>query len=214
MRSMIKQNNSNRLKVCILDYGSGNVRSVYNMVSTLTSNVKVSNSPAYIKTSSHLILPGVGAFKAAMQKINRLIPLALVTQEVEGKKKPFLGICVGMQILSDSGFEFEESRGLGWIKGKVEKLNSKNLPLPHVGWNNIQIKKSCQLTHSLAKDQDFYFVHSFVFKAKDSENIVATTRYGNTFASIISKGNVYGVQFHPEKSQKAGKVLMQNFLSL
>ena len=129
-------------KVCILDYGSGNVGSVYNLLKRLDYNVKVSNESNNIKDSSHLILPGVGAFGASIEKIRSVIPVDTLEKEVTIKKKLFLGICVGMQVLADQGFEFGDHKGLGWIKGKVEKLNAKILP--HIGWNNIEIKKKRQ----------------------------------------------------------------------
>ena len=125
--------------VCILDYGSGNVGSVYNLLSRLNYNIKISNESSDIKNSSHLILPGVGAFGDSIEKIKTQIPFDLLQVEVCNKKKPFLGICVGMQVLAEKGYEFGENDGLGWIKGTVKKLNAKILP--HVGWNNVEIKK-------------------------------------------------------------------------
>lgn len=202
------------VKVCILDYGSGNVKSVHNMVLSVTQNVKVSNEPQDIKEATHLILPGVGAFKTSMDKIHKSIPLDMLKEEVFSKRKPFLGICVGMQVLADKGFEFEEAPGLGWIAGEVVKLDSGDLPLPHVGWNNVSIIRECPLTKRFSENQDFYFVHSFVFRTKNLQDVAGETNYGENFVSIINKDNIYGVQFHPEKSQKAGKILLENFLAL
>ena len=127
-------------KVCILDYGSGNVASVYNLINRLDYDIKVSNKPEDIKKSSHLILPGVGAFGASVEKIKSNISIELLNDEVKVNKKPFLGICVGMQVLAEKGLEFGVHKGLGWIEGTVEKLSEK--VLPHVGWNNIEIKKN------------------------------------------------------------------------
>lgn len=200
--------------VCILDYGSGNVRSVFNIVSLLNPEVIVSNLAEDIRNASHLILPGVGAFEAAMQKIKNSIPLEVLEAEVFTKKKPFLGICVGMQVLADTGYEFGKHKGLGWITGEVKKINSGSLPLPHIGWNNTEIKKDNPLVEGISSDFDFYFVHSFAFFTDQTENVVATTDYGQKFCSIIAKENVYGVQFHPEKSQKAGQLLLENFLKI
>ncbi len=206
--------NISNCRICILDYGSGNVKSVYNLVSMLTDHVLVSNQPRDIVKATHLILPGVGAFAAAMGKIRQLIPLSLLEKAVFEDKKPFLGICVGMQVLADTGYEFETAPGLGWIPGIVKRLNSVELPLPHIGWNNIEIKQNSPLIKNLNANQDFYFVHSYVLRPKFSKNIIAQTEYGENFVAIVNSNNIYGVQFHPEKSQKAGQLLINNFLNL
>jgi len=201
-------------KVCILDYGSGNVQSVLNMFLTLTGGVVVSNRAEDVDSATHIVMPGVGAFGASMEKIKKMIPLEVLRREVFEKKKPFLGICVGMQVLADKGYEFGEYDGLGWIPGGVEKINAGDLPLPHIGWNNIVASQKTPLLDGLSASQDFYFVHSFVFREKDGADVVAKTEYGGKFNSVIARGNIFGVQFHPEKSQKAGAVLLKNFLSL
>jgi len=200
------------IKVCILDYGTGNVKSVFNVINHLGYNVEISNSLTAIKNSTHLILPGVGSYVSAMDKIKKNIPLDCLENSVFVDGKPFLGICVGMQVLSEFGNEFERSNGLGWINGSVNKLNSNKLPLPHVGWNNIDLKLTKSLTNGLKDNKDFYFVHSYIFEASNSEDVIATTFYGNNFASIINKDNIYGVQFHPEKSQRAGQLILKNFI--
>lgn len=202
-----------KVNVCILDYGSGNVKSVFNIISQI-QNTTVSNNEKDIKKASHLILPGVGAFKAAVVKIKKTIPLKILKDQVFNKKKPFLGICVGMQVLAEKGYEFGEYQGLGWIKGEVSKLQVANLPLPHIGWNNIKIEKNSPLTKGFKNRQDFYFVHSFVFRPKRKQDVIAYTTYGENFCSIIGYENIFGVQFHPEKSQKAGIILLQNFCSI
>ncbi|MBI2023017.1 imidazole glycerol phosphate synthase subunit HisH [Candidatus Giovannonibacteria bacterium] len=204
----------NSKKICILDYGSGNVRSVFNILFALGKDVIVSNRPEDILAGSHIILPGVGAFGTSMEKIKKTIHLDILENEIIRNKKPFLGICVGMQVLADRGFEFGEHVGLGWIHGEVKKMSTGGLPLPHIGWNNVSIAKQTPLLNGLSVDQDFYFVHSYVFKEENNENVIAKTEYGEQFNSIISKDNIFGVQFHPEKSQKAGKLLLENFLSL
>lgn len=201
-------------KVCILNYGSGNVKSVFNILSNLSDNVKISNQVEDIRNSTHIVLPGVGAFGSSMEKIKKNIPLKELTHQVIENKKPFLGICVGMQVLADKGFEFGEHQGLGWISGTVDKLDSGNLPLPHIGWNNINTINPNPLLQGLNDNQDFYFVHSYVFKNANNQNIVAQTDYGQSFSSIICQDNIYGVQFHPEKSQTAGKLLLKNFLEI
>ena len=201
-------------KVCILDYGSGNVQSVCNMFLSLLKEVVVSNKPEDIVSASHLVLPGVGAFGAAMEKIKANIPLKVLEREVLEQKKPFLGICVGLQVLADKGFEFGEHLGLGWVKGTVDRIESGDLPLPHVGWNNIKKLKDSPLLSKFDDNQDFYFVHSYKFSEVDWDNAVASTEYGQQFTSVVAKGNIFGVQFHPEKSQKAGKILLNNFLEI
>jgi len=204
-------------KICILDYGSGNVGSVYNILLTIVrpdDKVSVSNKPEDITSATHIILPGVGAFGASIEKIRKKIDLEVLENEVLKIKKPFLGICVGMQILADIGYEFGEHRGLGWIEGEVRKLEAGDLPLPHIGWNNIEVANNLPLLNGLNNNQDFYFVHSYAFKEKNTENVAARTEYGEKFNSVIAKNNIFGVQFHPEKSQKAGKLLLNNFLKL
>lgn len=201
-------------KVCILDYGSGNVKSVYNLLLAITDDVKISNDVLCIEKATHLILPGVGAFGASMSKIKKNLPLDCIENEVFRNKKPFLGICVGMQVLAEKGFEFGEYDGLGWLSGNVMKIDSKDKPLPHIGWNDIQIKRPSPLLNKIDNNMDFYFAHSYAFKALPDENILASTFYGEEFVSIAGRENIYGVQFHPEKSQRAGKMLMSNFLNL
>jgi imidazole glycerol-phosphate synthase subunit HisH len=200
-------------RVCVLDYGSGNVSSVANLLEYLRIEHVVSNSESAIEHATHLLLPGVGAFGAAMDLIRERIPLAAVQTAVHGERKPFLGICVGMQVLADSGEEFGTHRGLGWIPGSVRRFHDHGLPIPHVGWNEVRPRGAEAL---LGEHQalDFYFVHSFVFEAADPASVVATTSYAETFPSIVRRDNIVGVQFHPEKSQKAGMLLLGNFLSL
>jgi glutamine amidotransferase len=199
--------------VCILDYGSGNVKSVFNLLSTLIDDVIISNAPAVIANASHIVLPGVGAFGTAMRKIRETLPLDALGQAVLTEKKPFLGICVGMQVMASRGVEFGEHAGLGWIAGSVEKLDVNDLPLPHVGWNNVICKQASPLLEGLGSDPDFYFVHSFVFNVENPQHMLATTHYGEEFCSVIQQENLFGVQFHPEKSQRTGIKLMKNFLS-
>ena len=202
------------IKVCILDYGSGNVKSVFNLLSSLIDDVVVSNEPIMIANASHIILPGVGAFGSAMRKIKETLPLDTLEQEILTKKKPFLGICVGMQVMASIGVEFGEHSGLGWIEGRVDKMEIKGLPLPHVGWNNVISKKESPLLEGLGNDPDFYFVHSYAFNVKNPESQLASTIYGEEFCSVIQHENLFGVQFHPEKSQRTGIKLMKNFLSI
>ena len=203
----------NKQKICILDYKSGNVGSVYNMTKFMGFASVISNDEKDIKQSTHLILPGVGSFNRAMKNINSLLPLKVIEKEIFENSKPFLGICVGMQVLASKGFEHGEHSGLGWIDGEVNILDSKKLPLPNVGWNEIIINKESKLTDSLGKLKDFYFVHSFKFDPKNKSNINAYTEYGEKFCSVVNKKNIFGVQFHPEKSQKSGMKMLSNFFN-
>ncbi len=199
-------------RVCILNYGSGNLRSVYNLVSQFSDAV-ISNEVSEIDRASHLILPGVGAFGSSMQKINNQLPIDAIRHQINNGKY-FLGICVGMQVLAEVGHEFEINSGLGWLPGSVVRLNCGQQPLPHVGWNNIKIKHSHPLLSQLDERADFYFLHSYVFKQIPEYMILAETEYGEYFPSVVGSGSVFGVQFHPEKSQLSGRQLIKNFLSL
>ncbi len=202
-----------RVRVCIVDYGSGNVTSVYNVLRSLC-DARVSNDENELDLATHLVLPGVGAFGAAMGKLRKLNLIDYLARQVLEKKKPFLGICVGMQILADVGYEYGSHQGLGWISGEVKKLESNGLSLPHIGWNNCKIKHESSLLKGIQEDMDFYFVHSYSLKPINSEYSLASCEYGQEFTAVVGKGNIYGVQFHPEKSQKTGRLLIQNFLSL
>jgi len=199
-------------KVCILDYGSGNVGSVSNLLNHLGIKNLVSNKEQDIQSSTHLILPGVGSFGPAMEKIMQKISLPLLEDEVILNKKPFLGICIGMQVLAKYGLEFGKHNGLGWIDGTVDIIKSGDNPLPHIGWNNVDSVKNSKIMMGLEKINDFYFVNSYCFKVKNKDNIIAKTTYHEEFVSVVGKDNILGVQFHPEKSQGAGQIIMQNFL--
>lgn len=203
-----------RANVCILDYGSGNVQSVYNLISTIAPTAQISNQPETIRAASHLILPGVGAFGASMEKIRSRIPIDVVEEVVLHGGRPLLGICVGFQVMADTGLEFGEHAGLGWLGGEVRRLETGELPLPHVGWNNIELARPSPLLDGIRPDEDFYFVHSYAMVPAQQDDVVARTEYGQSFVAMASRGNLHGVQFHPEKSQRAGRRLLENFLSI
>jgi glutamine amidotransferase len=199
-------------KVCILDYGSGNVKSVKNAFAQV-SNCVISNDKKDIMNASHLVLPGVGSYKDSMERISKIIPIDVLLQEaINGK--PLLGICVGMQVLGQTGVEFEKAEGLGILPGIVSRINSNSLPLPHVGWNNLIEIENSPLTVGITEEDDFYFVHSYGYTSLVDEFVIARAHYGSSFPVIVSSGNTYGVQFHPEKSQKAGNKLIENFIGI
>ena len=200
-------------KVCILDYGSGNVQSLKVAINFLDIDCKVSNSKKDIKNASHLLLPGVGSYKKAFTKLKKKFDIDFLNQQIVEKGKCFLGICVGMQILSTTGLEHGLCNGLNWIPGTVSKIKSKNLILPHVGWNEVRFKqKNRVLTNE--KFNTFYFTHSYAFKSSDKTSVLGSTFYGENFDSVVNKNNIYGVQFHPEKSQTNGLFFLKNFFNL
>jgi imidazole glycerol-phosphate synthase subunit HisH len=199
-------------KVCILDYGSGNVRSVYNAFSQF-SDTLISNLESDIIQATHVVLPGVGSYAAAMNGIRKKFPLVTLRNELS-LRKPFLGICVGMQVLSTIGFEFEECKGLDLIPGEVREMESDIDPIPHVGWNNLENIADTALLADVNSEDDFYFVHSYSFHPVNPSSVLATTNYGKPFPSVVGCENIFGVQFHPEKSQSSGKKIIRNFLEL
>lgn len=205
---------SETARVCILNYGSGNVQSVLNLVTQLTGAVQVSNAEVDVEAATHLILPGVGAFGASMASIIATLPLGQIEHHVMQLKKPFLGICVGLQVLADIGLEFGEHRGLGWLPGTVRQLEVGMLTLPHIGWNNLAVRQPHPLLEGL-DGHDVYFVHSYAYGADtDPALVLAECTYGQPFPAVVGKGHVMGVQFHPEKSQTAGLRLLENFLRM
>jgi len=201
-------------KFCILDYGSGNVKSVFNICSTLAETI-ISNEESEIMKASHIVLPGVGSFGNAMDKINHLIPVDLLLNQIMEKGKPFLGICVGMQVMLSKGYEFGEWKGLGLIPGRVALIET-TLTLPHVGWNNLKIRSDNPLVNGLPEVPDFYFAHSYRAELENNNEILAETSYGGNIPAIITANgtNAFGVQFHPEKSQQTGIRIFKNFLSV
>ncbi len=213
--------------VLIIDYGSGNIKSVYNSVKKILNDynmsidVKVSNNLLEIKNSYKIILPGVGSFNQCMDRINKREDLVgILNDQVITKKKPFLGICVGMQILADYGYENKKTKGLSWINGEVKSLknftdHSQNLKIPHMGWNNLSVNsKTINLLHDITDEDQFYFVHSYFFDIKNKKNIICNTKYGIDIPAIINDDNILGFQFHPEKSGRSGLKILYNWLKL
>lgn len=202
------------MNVSIINYGSGNVKSLYNAIKLSGFEAKITSDSKTINKSDKIILPGVGSFQNCKKKLTENIDLANLLDQILVKKKFFLGICVGMQIISDKGSEIEMTEGLKMISGNVEKINSINLPIPHVGWNNIDIKNNHKIFKEIPDGTDFYFTHSYKFNVQNQSNILATTNYSEVFTSIINKDNIFGVQFHPEKSQFFGIKFLKNFINL
>ncbi len=203
------------LMVTIIDYGMGNVGSVRNALETLGAEVVISNAPADIEHASHLILPGVGNFKDGMARLTDSGVLPSLTEAVLTRKTPFLGICLGMQMLAERGDESGGAEGLGWIPGVVQRLvvDERLYRMPHVGWNDVTAKANSILLAGV-KRPIFYFVHSYQFVPKDNAVIAATCEYDEIFTAAIENGTIFGVQFHPEKSQKEGLHVLQNFLNV
>jgi glutamine amidotransferase len=202
------------MTICIVDANSGNKKSVYNLIKYLSYDAIVSRTAEDITKATHLILPGVGSYSEMMSKLKKYNLIDILSNEVLIKKKPFLGICVGMQVLSTFGYEFEKSAGLNWIEGIVRRLKTDNLKLPHIGWNNILIQKKNKILNEIDENSNFYFLHSYVFESKITNSIIAETSYGESFPCIINSDNIWGFQFHPEKSQIPGQLILKNFLKL
>lgn len=201
----------------IVNYGSGNIRAIGNIYDRLNINYEVADTPETLKGAEKIILPGVGAFDETMGMLNKSGFKEVLEELVLSKKIPILGICVGMQILSE-GSEEGDLEGLGWIKGWVKKID-KNLlshkpKLPHLGWNSVDIKKHSKILDSVDSKTGFYFIHSFYFECQNQEDELTSTFYGKSFSSSVNKGNIIGVQFHPEKSHHNGISLLKNFSHL
>lgn len=206
------------MKIIIIDYGSGNVASVYNALRNIDSNcvIEITNNESELKSSTHIILPGVGAFNDCMQGLRQQPNfLSELRKQVIKEKKPFLGICVGMQVLASIGFENGEHQGLNFINGRVEKLAEENLKIPHMGWNELMIKNNKHpLLKNIAQGDHFYFANSYHFICQNENNVLAQVQYGsNKINAIIAKENIVGAQFHPEKSAEKGLEFLKNFIN-
>lgn len=201
--------------VVIVDYGMGNLGSVLKSLNYLNIEAKISESKSDIKTASKLILPGVGHFSRAMMKLKELDYIDILNKRVLEDKVPVLGICLGMQLLAKSSEE-GDAEGLGWIDGRIEKFDIENKlrwKVPQMGWNSIHIKRENVLLDNVKQGELFYFVHSFYMICDEEKDILASTNYSYDFTSIVQKNNIYGAQFHPEKSHEQGLKLISNFVS-
>jgi glutamine amidotransferase len=200
--------------IAIIDYGVGNTHSVKEAINLLDCNVSITNDPQKLEKADALILPGVGAFEAAMRNLHQRDLIEPLQEIVFKKKTPILGICLGMQLLADYSEENGYHEGLGWITGKVVKINSqKDVRVPHVGWNNVEILKKEPLFERIKDEANFYFDHSYHFIPADENTIAATVNYAVPLVAAVKKDNIHGVQFHPEKSQITGLRLLKGFLN-
>lgn len=203
--------------ITIIDYGSGNIRAIGNIYDKLKIDYKIVKSPEEVIGAKKIFLPGVGAFDETISMLDKTGFRKVLDFEVLQNKVPIIGICVGMQILAESSEE-GKLNGLGYIKGKVRKMDASLLSqkpkLPHLGWNSIEIMRQSDLLKNIDSELGFYFLHSYYFECENKENILATTNYGEPFASAINHNNVYGIQFHPEKSHHNGINLLHNFAKL
>lgn len=201
--------------IAIVDYGMGNTKSVFNALSYLGEDAIITLDPHKIKDASHIILPGVGAFGNAMDNLKKRGLIDILNKQVIEKYKPFLGICLGLELLAKRSYEHGLHEGLGWVDGEVKKfiLEGNTLKLPHMGWNDIIPKIKHPFFAKLGENCfTFYFVHSYHINCNDSKNIAATCEYGYEFPSVIIKENIIATQFHPEKSQDNGVQLLKNFV--
>ncbi len=206
--------------VVVIDYGSGNLRSVVKALEHMAPegvSVSLSSESKALESASHIVLPGVGAFGDCLQGLESLKDMrASLEKAVFEDKKPFLGICVGMQLLAEQGLEHGVHKGFGWLKGKVVPIDSRNgaLKIPHMGWNELRLNGSHPVLEGIESGAHAYFVHSYHFECEEKTRIMATVEYGKPLTAVIAKGNIVATQFHPEKSQEAGLRLLQNFMRM
>ncbi len=200
--------------IAIVDYGMGNLGSISNMLKKIGVQSAISSDPLVIEEAEKLILPGVGAFDLGMKNLSQRGLVEKLKSQVMERKKPILGLCLGMQLFTRSSEE-GQLPGLGWLNAKTVRFTfsgpEANLKIPHMGWNTLQIYRSHPLLNDLGPDARFYFDHSYHVLCNDNDNVLATTTYGYDFPSIVAQGNILGAQFHPEKSHKFGMKLLKNF---
>ena len=204
--------------ITIIDYGAGNLKSVYNAFENIGYTPVVTSDSETLKKASAIVLPGVGAFGKGMEALKSRNLIEALAEEVLVKKKPYLGICLGMQFLADRSEEIGDHKGLGWLTGQVKLIKPKDqkYKIPHMGWNDINIKIKNPLFDGLKEEPVFYFVHSYYLDISDDQNniVSSTCWHGAHLTSSVQKENIFGVQFHPEKSQQVGLHLLKNFINL
>ena len=208
------------MNVIIVDYNSGNISSVINSFKEVARekvNIGVTSDLKKIKSGDKVVLPGQGSFNSCVDALNKIDGLVDTLNEFAMiNKKPLLGICVGLQMFADVGYEETETNGLGWISGKVSKIDNQNgkFKLPHIGWNQINIVKDSKIFKDIKNNSHMYFVHSYEFVPNDNSVIAATTDYSSNIVCSVEKENIFGTQFHPEKSDKIGLKIIDNFINL
>ena len=200
--------------IAVIDYGMGNLGSVSKALVSLGAKVRVTQKGSDLKKADKIVLPGVGAFKDAMSALGTLKLLDPIKEAI-ASKKPYLGICLGLELLFDESEEGGSSKGMGILKGDVVRFRDPLLKVPHIGWNQIKKKAAnCPLFKGTEDNTFFYFVHSYYVRPKDKGIIATVTEYGSDFTSMIWKDNIYAVQYHPEKSQQAGLTFLESFIRL
>jgi glutamine amidotransferase len=197
-------------RVAVLDYGMGNLRSVEKALARVGADAEITNAPERIRIADGVILPGVGAFPRAMERVRELGLDSIVRERLEADV-PLLGICLGVQLLFDSSVENEAAEGLGLMPGPVEPLAAEGLKVPHIGWSPVRWERPSPLTEGLGDETPFYFVHSFTPRPAKRDDVLGTATYGKRFVCAVEQPPVYGVQFHPEKSSSAGLRMLANF---
>ncbi len=208
------------MNVIIVDYNSGNISSVINSFKEVAQekvNIGVTSDLKKIKSGDKVVLPGQGSFKSCVDALYKIDGLVDTLNEFSmTNKKPLLGICVGLQMFADVGYEETETKGLGWISGKVSKIDNQNgkFKLPHIGWNQINIVKDSKIFKDIKKNSHMYFVHSYEFIPENKDVISATTDYSSNIVCSVEKENIFGTQFHPEKSDKEGLKIIDNFIKI
>jgi glutamine amidotransferase len=203
--------------ITLVDYGLGNIQAFANVYKRLNIDVTFARSADELRNATHIILPGVGAFDHAMQRLEQSGMRTALDELVLDKRVPVVGVCVGMQMLADSSEE-GSLPGLGWIKGRVKNFRTamagQEIPLPHMGWNDVEPVRDCRLFKGLETDSRFYFLHSYFFECEQERDTAAVSSYGFQFACAVAHENINGVQFHPEKSHQFGTMLLKNFSEL
>lgn len=201
------------MRIAIIDTMLGNLRSVYNAFEFLGAAPYIASNSSELRKADKIVLPGVGAFGPATSALVQNGWVDELHELVRQDEKPFLGICLGMQLLAQTGYEEGEFSGLGWVQGVVELMESRpDCPIPHIGWNDVQFPVDSRLGKGLEDGGVFYFVHSYVLQPTDADLAVGLTTHASPFVACIEQGNIWGTQFHPEKSQQAGLVVLKNFL--